>query len=156
MSESREVEVTTTITTSSYEKLRRSNFFFTINTNKSFPEGDSRREEAEELFVSALRTCLTKEEMRSYITFNREGHEFSPRFIKYININIVTEFGPSKGFLHVHGLIEVAHWSYIRFDFALLKEKIKQILGLENLYIQFRTFFDSKANILAYIEKTLK
>jgi len=138
------------------KRLRYTNLFFTINTNKSYNEMDERRQEVQKQFVNALRELLTPDTLGEYIIFNEKfkQHQYTPEFFRSVKIQIVPEFGPQRGFLHLHGVIQISHYSGIHFNFMLLKQRLIEKLGLENLYLQYKLFFDTKANILDYIHKT--
>lgn len=137
-------------------RLRRTNLFFTINTNKSYNDMDERRADAQKEFTTALRKLLSKEKVADYIVFTEKykHHSYIPEYFKHVKLHIVPEFGPERGFLHLHGVIEIAHRSSIRFNFQLLKERLCEELHLPNIYIQYRLFFDTKVNIMDYINKT--
>jgi tRNA nucleotidyltransferase (CCA-adding enzyme) len=137
-------------------KLRRTNLFFTINTNKSYNDMDERRDDAQKEFVKALEKWLDRKIIGEYIIFTDKfkHHSYTSEYFKQVKIDIVPEFGPERGFLHIHGVIAIAHRSSIRFNFQLLKERLCKELNLPNIYMQYRLFFDTKVNIEDYIHKT--
>ena len=145
------------ITKKPKRRLRHTNLFFTINTNQPYNTTDNElKGRASRKFTAVVRELLSGEKIKEYVKFVNKckEHFWDPQYVKEAEIHTKSEFGPEKSMLHLHGLISIRHYSCIRVDFELLKERLQEKLGLDGLHIRWQLFFDTKGKIEDYIEKT--
>lgn len=135
------------------KKLAHSNFFITINTNKSFQTQD----EAQPM-TSKLEQVLDKvlAKVADYIIIEEPGKEsIEPGMIKAINIDGVAEIGPRSFQPHAHVMIAISHYTKLKLDYKQLKEDVKTEMGIEeDIYFFSKLYRDAKANFLDYMKKT--
>jgi hypothetical protein len=133
--------------------LRHSNFFLTVNTNKYVQPMSEEAEEVVIHFIEGLKNIFTKDKIKLYVKFKKEGHTFTNQFIRDVKVEAVPEIGEVQNRLHVHILLAFSHRSCIHLDLEKIKNEFMKEFNLENIYINVRSFFDAKANFEDYMNK---
>ena len=130
------------------EKIKNSTFLLTINTNQSYKETDKHLENDIEVFDSLINNILNH--IDTYI--KPEG--FDSEKVKNADIDYSIERGGERGFIHCHILLNFSHTTRIQLDVNLIKNKIINELGLNNVYINNKLIKKyQNQNILSYINK---
>ena len=137
-------------------RLRHSNFYITLNTNKCFPD----RQDPDLLKMSkkltrALESALGESELPSYVQFRDSLHRWSKQWIKSVRSQSVVEVGGKKHCLHSHSLVCIAHYSNVYLKLPKLKARFKEELGLENLYLNTGVHTTTLRGILTKMSITI-
>ena len=133
------------------EKILKSNFLLTINTNQRYPENDKDLENDIEVFDATIQGILNN--VGDYIKLP-DGHKFDEHFIKDVDIDYTIERGNKNNQLHIHIMFKFKHKTKIQLNYEKIKEKITKDLGLPNVYLYNRLIRNSGSdNILDYINK---
>ena len=130
---------------------KNTNFLLTINTNCQYKENDSKLADDTEIFESSITDMLNN--IDSYVNLP-EGDQWDDEKIKQADIDYTIERGLKKGQLHIHILFKFKHFTKIQLNYSKIKDKIKDDLGLENVYMYNKLIRNSgNENVLDYINK---
>lgn len=133
-------------------KTKRSNWFFTLSTNKRYKDDDEAIENDEACLEEAILEVL--ENIGNFITVQVAEHSWSSQYIHDVTTDYVIERGPTTGALHAHILIKVEHTSNIKLDYGKIKQHVMNILGLDNLYCNAKLVKPTSDDwILSYLSK---
>ena len=134
------------------EVSKKTNFLLTINLNQAYKDpNDPNFQNDVEVFDSVINNVLNN--LDQYINLP-SGHIWNDDLIKDVNVDYVIEKGTLKHNLHTHILISVEHFTNIKLDYAKIKNKIKEELGLPNFYIHNRIIKNNgNVNVLEYLDK---
>ena len=133
-------------------KKHWSNFFITINTNKSFQDSTTPEfKKLDKKFREVFDTLTDEQNLRKIIVFKEAGKTFDD-ITDDITIDCMPERGPERGFLHLHALICIHHDSLIRLDYDFIKKHVNEGMGL-NCYFHCKAFSKADFNIQNYIKK---
>ena len=131
-------------------KPKQTNFLLTINLNQSYKEGDEHLKDDIEIFDHTIKDIL--DNVDKYIKLP-EG-DWNDDKIKDCDIDYTIERGKEKGFLHIHILFKIKHFTKIQLDYDKIKSKITNDLGLENIYMYNKLIRgNNNETILEYINK---
>jgi hypothetical protein len=131
-------------------KVLRSNFLLTINTNQQYKDDDKHLESDTKIFDEVINDILNH--IQEYINI-KEGDDFE-RDVHDADIDYVIERGTKKGQIHTHIMFKFKHNTRIQLNYDKIKERIKQRLGLNNVYMYNKLVRNSGSdNILDYISK---
>lgn len=138
------------------KRLKHSNFIITINTNKKV---GVHSKEAEEL---AERLEIIGEEVLKELNANGFGFKYldgqgswTPQWIKSVETEGTTEIGPKTGFLHLHMMVLLEHWTKVQVDTKELKEYFSEAWG-SPVYVNVEYFMEAdraREVLRAYIRK---
>ena len=132
------------------KKEHVSNFLLTINTNQSYNENDPNLQNDIEVFEESIKDVLGN--INNYLKF--KNGEWNDDDVKDVSIDYVIEVGGKKRMIHAHILLKFKHVINIQLDVNKIKDKIKNELGLKNIYIDNKLLKkDSTTNVLEYIKK---
>ena len=136
------------------DKVRTSAFFLTLNTNKSYKEGnDEHFYDDTEIFDGVMTHILNN--IDDFVLIP-EGH-WTDDYIKNTNVQYVIERGTTKGFLHMHSLIKVLHKTQVKLDLKKMREYVSKELGITGIHIHVRIVkSNNEDNIIQYLEKYQK
>ena len=130
---------------------KNTNFLLTINTNCQYKENDAKLADDTEIFETSISDILNN--IDSYVTLP-EGDQWDDDKIKQADIDYTIERGLKKGQLHIHILFKFKHFTKIQLNYSKIKDKIKNDLGLDNVYMYNKLIRNSgNENVLDYINK---
>jgi hypothetical protein len=130
---------------------KNTNFLLTINTNCQYKETDAKLANDTEIFETSITDILNN--IDSYVNLP-EGDQWDDDKIKQADIDYTIERGLKKGQLHIHILFKFKHFTKIQLNYGKIKDKIKDDLGLENVYMYNKLIRNSgNENVLDYINK---
>jgi hypothetical protein len=133
-------------------KTKRSNWFFTLSTNKRYKDDDEAIENDEACLEEAIVEVL--ENIGDFMTVQVADHSWSNKHIHDVTTDYVIERGPTTKALHAHILIKVEHTSNIKLEYGKIKQHIMDILGLDNLYCNAKLVKPTSDDyILSYLDK---
>jgi hypothetical protein len=132
-------------------KPKQTNFLLTINLNQSYKEGDEHLDNDIQIFDHTIKDIL--DNVDKYIKLP-DVNDWNDDKIKDVDIDYTIERGKEKGFLHIHILFKIKHFTKIQLDYDKIKFKITNDLGLENIYMYNKLIRgNNNDNILEYINK---
>lgn len=135
-------------------RLRHSNFYITLNTNKCFSDRKSPELlKMSEKLTQALESTLGESELPSYVQFRDPEHRWSKQWVKSVRSQSVIEVGGKKHCLHSHSLVCIAHYSNVHLKLPELKACFKNALDLENLYLNVQVYRSAHDNLERYLNK---
>jgi hypothetical protein len=130
---------------------KKTNFLLTINLNKSYKNDDPHFANDVQIFDELMNDILSN--IDQYINLPNTD-SWNDDLIKSVNVDYVIEKGLQKRNLHTHCLISIEHFTNIKLDYSKIKNKIKDELGLPNIYINNRLIKNNgNQNVLEYIDK---
>ena len=138
------------------DRLRHSNFFITINTNKPV------QDEEDPVFIAldtktyeAIMGVFAPDKILGYLTNTRKG--MAPDDFSNVEIEIsgAREIGEYQRRLHYHVLVATKHHCLLRFNTDKARVDLKQALGFP-VYVNVKGFSSASANIYDYIYKKIK
>jgi hypothetical protein len=130
---------------------KNTNFLLTINTNCQYKETDDKLANDTEIFETSITDILNN--IDSYVNLP-EGDQWDDDKIKQADIDYTIERGLKKGQIHIHILFKFKHFTKIQLNYGKIKDKIKDDLGLENVYMYNKLIRNSgNENVLDYINK---
>ena len=132
-------------------KPKHSNFLLTINTNQQYKDNDEHLDNDIEVFDNTINEILNH--IDEYVNLP-ENDKWDDNTIKDVQIDYTIERGGKKGQLHIHILLKFKHHSRIQLNYEKIKSKVKEDLGLNNIYMYNRLVRNSgNDNILDYLNK---
>ena len=132
-------------------KPKQTNFLLTINLNQSYKEADEHLKDDIKIFDDTIKDIL--DNVDKYIKLPN-ATDWNDEKIKECDIDYTIERGKEKGFLHIHILFKIKHFTNIQLDYDKIKSKITNDLGLENIYMYNKLIRgNNNDNILEYINK---
>ena len=133
------------------KKPLNSNFLLTINTNQQYKDNDNGLQNDIEIFEDTIKDILNN--IDNYVSLS-EGDKWDDDTIKDVDIDYTIERGTIKNQLHIHILFKFKHFTKIQLNYIKIKEKIKNDLGLNNIYLYNRLVRNNGSdNILNYLDK---
>ena len=133
------------------KKPLNSNFLLTINTNQQYKDNDNGLQNDIEIFEDTIKDILNN--IDNYVSL-AEGDKWDDDTIKDVDIDYTIERGTIKNQLHIHILFKFKHFTKIQLKYIKIKEKIKNDLGLNNIYLYNRLVRNNGSdNILNYLDK---
>ena len=133
------------------KKPLNSNFLLTINTNQQYKNDDKGLQNDIEIFEDTIKEVLSN--IDNYVTLP-EGDKWDDDTIKDVDIDYTIERGTIKNQLHIHILFKFKHFTKIQLNYQKIKDKIKNDLGLNNIYMYNKLVRNSgNDNILSYLDK---
>lgn len=114
------------------QKTKSSNFFLTINTNQQYGKDAENLQNDLDVFEDSVKEVLNN--IDQYITLPA-GVLFNEETIKDVDVEYVIEVGGKKHQIHTHIIIRIDHYTNVQLDYNSIKQKIKNDLGLDNLYV---------------------
>lgn len=135
------------------QKARYSCFLVTINTNQRYKADDKYKQSDTDFFENVIRADIL-EKLPNYIKVIEDGHSWSNNHIHDVTVDYVMEFGGKTNSLHAHILIKIKHNSKVQLNYQLMKEKVKESLGLKNIYFNNRLVRPTSDDwLMDYIDK---
>ena len=132
-------------------KPKQTNFLLTINTNQQYKDNDEHLKDDIEIFDASIKELLNN--IDQYINLP-ETDKWDDHFIKDFDIDYVLERGQKKGQLHIHILFKIKHFTKIQLNYDKIKNKIKDDLGLKNIYMQNKLIkMSNNDSIVDYLNK---
>ena len=132
-------------------KPKHSNFLLTINTNQQYKDDDEHLQDDIEIFDDSIKTILNNIDQCINLP---ETDKWNDDFIKDVDVDYVIERGSKKGQLHIHILFKFKHLSRIQLNYNKIKDKLKEDLGLNNVYMYNRLVRNSgNDNVMDYFNK---
>jgi hypothetical protein len=113
------------------ERVRVSNFFITMNTNKWFKPVDvSENVDIEPLYTAAEKLFVHDADIKQFVVFKDGLGAWDPRFIMSVSTQTKVELGQGKhgSRLHVHIGLKIRHKSFLELNIALIKERMNEEL----------------------------
>lgn len=109
---------------------KESNFFVTINLNKS-PQNRQQASQWQKAFAVTLQNLFLKRNtLESVLVFGPRDQQFAAdnysNDVDSVEANIGVEFGPQTLFLHAHILLSIRHRTQLQLDLNLIKQYIFQ------------------------------
>jgi hypothetical protein len=133
------------------EKLKYSHWFITLSTNQRYKEDDPNKESDSEIFEEVIQDIL--QNVPKYVKMP-EGETWSKEKIEEVDCDFTIEWGSTTNALHCHALVKIKHRSRLQLDYASIKEKVKEELGVSNVYMQTKLVKAGGDNfLLEYIDK---
>lgn len=114
------------------KKLKHSNFYLTMNTNKPMDISKESDVAIIHRFEESIHDIFSH--VPNYINIMGEGGYDNETF-KDINVQFCTELGPKTLLLHTHLVILVSHYTAIRLDYKKLRVLVCEANGLNNIYM---------------------
>lgn len=137
------------------DKIKHSQWLWTFNPNiPKFQDGDADLEEQEAILSDACEDLL--HDIGSYVKFTHEkgDHKWSSDIITNAECDHTVERGGKRGQLHAHMLIKISHRSKISLDYAAMKARLCEDLGIENAYTNAKLVRATGSDfLLAYLNK---
>lgn len=138
-------------------KLRYTNFFFTINTNKRFDKYSKEYQHYEPLFIDIINKILNEKTLKHFVIFLKDG-KWTSEYVNPGKIQIGVEIGDTSNCLHLHGLIKIGHRSNIRIDkdklYTLFKQEINKLFNdTKDIYFDSKYFYSNSDNLEGYVAK---
>ena len=116
-------------------RKQESNFFITLNTNRSCAAGGKLAEIGKESMKRALTDMAKETTMCSYIKFGPKNKEYeNDRFedvIKKIEWNAAVELGENLKRLHCHIWLTVHHYSQVQINMPMMQHVFKQTYNMK-------------------------
>jgi len=134
------------------KKDKHSNFFLTINTNQSYRNDDANIANDTEVLVEVIENILNN--ISSYVKLPA-GATFDDD-ITNADIDYVVEKGNKLNMLHCHIYLKFTHNTDVKLDFAAIKRKICDELGLPNIHLKNMMVRSNNENVLDYMSKYAK
>jgi len=134
--------------------LKHSNFFLTINTNQRFRIRDERDVQEVQEFANRFKDTLTHifDNIQQYLKVP-EDSEWNRKYFENINVESAVERSPDTDTVHAHILIKVDHRTKVQLDYDAIKNYILEQMGLPNIHLFNRVYFDTHATLEDYIFK---
>lgn len=137
--------------------LHYSNFFITVNTNRSFTSDEESKAMVKSLRKAIKALFSTKDDhqfLSKVIKFLVPGHVYDDRYIVSIKVKFTVEKGKKFGRIHAHIWVSVVHRSMIHLDREYIIRFLQDRLGLTSLYVNIRIIRkDPFAAVEKYLEK---
>ena len=139
-------------------KVRKSQFFITINTNKKFRDREVLAVAAKHLALTAQKVFGTKEYMEQVIHVLPKGDSFFEHIGK-IHTNSVIENSGSG--LHLHAQVICCHVTKLRLHFPVIRQLFLGFLqvgipDLINLYMNVKVVRNQTEAITNYLFKNIR
>lgn len=134
------------------QKDKHSNFFLTVNTNQSYRDDDNNIANDTNVFEGVINDMLNN--IQHYIKLPA-GSTFD-KDVKDVDIDYVVERGNKKNMLHCHIYLKFTHNTDVKLDYAAIKNKFREDLGLKNLHLENRMVRSNNENVLEYLNKYAK
>ena len=134
------------------KKPLSSNFLLTINTNQQYKNDDLENLQNDiEVFENTIKDILNN--IDQYVNLS-DNDKWDDDTIKDVDIDYTIERGTIKNALHIHLLLKFKHFTKIQLNYIKIKDKIKNDLGLLNVYMLNKLIKNSgNDNILDYLNK---
>ena len=135
-------------------RIRHSNYFILVNTNKRYQKG-KRAEAAANDMKAALAEVFNKSQIPNYIHINKKkapNDEFNPQLFKQIQVQGTVELGPTTQCIHAHVLLTISHYTCMKLDYEAIQDNLKKQLG-DEIYVEFQFVRDKMENFKKYISK---
>ena len=134
------------------KKPLSSNFLLTINTNQQYKNDDLENLKNDiEVFENTIKDILNN--IDQYVNL-ADNDKWDDDTIKNVDIDYTIERGTIKNALHIHILFKFKHFTKIQLNYIKIKDKIKNDLGLLNVYMLNKLIKNSgNDNILDYLNK---
>jgi hypothetical protein len=135
------------------KKLRHSNWFITVNTNKRMVDPDDPEMiDTISKLTKTLEKFMKSSTLGSMITFRWENTCWTKEFIKQVQpIQPSIEVGPVHGCIHAHFRLSIDHWCSIQLDLKRVPAFFKEHLG-KGTYVSIKRF-TSNQDVDDYIKK---
>lgn len=134
---------------------RHSNAFITINTNQRFSGYEDNFQEFCQKFEDAILHTF-RDNAGKLITIKKEEDIDKPDIIASLNLEYGIELAPNTGCVHAHLIFAVAHRTNMKLNIAEIRNQICEQMGLSNVFVNVRMFFNASWNIKDYIHKGAK
>lgn len=135
------------------KRLRHSNFYVTLNTNQRFQAGQEGLVEFVQRLRQVASEVFSRTSIGDYMQLKKEGHKFTKEFVKSVEIDRVVERGAKNDTIHLHCLVKVAHWSSVSLDYAKIRAKFINDLGLPGLYLKIKLYHNANDSLTNYLYK---
>jgi hypothetical protein len=130
---------------------KKTNFLLTMNLNQSYKPDDPNLQNDIEIFDGVIQDILNN--LDQYINLP-DGTQWNDDIIKDVKCDYVIERGLKFGFLHTHIMISIEHFTNVKLDYAKVKDKVKNELGLINFHLNNKIIKNNgNVNILEYLDK---
>jgi hypothetical protein len=116
-------------------KRRHSRYLITVNTNKR-PSTNAEYAKTLARALSDAANKFGKEGIRTCILFNYSTDCWSSQFIKKVEFKYSIEVGhhPKGGRVHLHGLLDIFHYSNVQIDCSAVNRFFTNILVNDDLF----------------------
>ena len=132
------------------KKPLNSNFLLTINTNQQYKDNDKGLKNDIQVFEDTIKDIL--ENIENYI--NLPENDKWDETVRDVDIDYTIERGTIKNQVHIHLLLKFKHFTKIQLNYIKIKDKIKNDLGLNNVYMYNKLVRNAgNENILNYLDK---
>lgn len=141
--------------------LRTSNYFITINTNKSkWNMSEEDYKEFKKLWKDILDEFFNRK-LPEFIELSNSNEEnelykkidLPDRFETDTDITYTTEIGPQRGLIHAHGVIKMSFRALrVRINYEKVNKWLKEQFGYLP-YFHAILFRDNLQNIMDYMQK---
>jgi hypothetical protein len=135
------------------KKLRHSNWFITVNTNKRMVDPDD--PEMMDIVLKlkqALEKFMQTSVLGGMLKFTWEGTGWTQQFVKKVHpINPSIEVGHVHGCIHAHFRLSIDHWCNIQLDLKKVPAFFKEELG-KGTWISIKRYTSDK-DVDEYIKK---
>lgn len=114
------------------DKIRHSNFYLTINSNKPIDMNDENDKLIVDRFENSLVEIFNKPE--NFIKIVSEGN-YTMDYFRKLDVQIATELGPNTRLLHTHIIILITHGTKVRLDYEKIRNLVCGLNDLDNIYM---------------------
>ena len=135
-------------------RIRHSNYFILVNSNKRYPKGKRAEAAANDMRI-ALAEVFGKDKIPSYIHINKKkapNDEYGPHLFKDIKVEGTVELGPTTHCIHAHILLTITHYTCMKLDYEAIEANLRKQLG-GSTYVEFQFVRDKLENFKKYINK---
>lgn len=113
-------------------KIKRTAYFYTLNTNCRYKDDDAHFNDDEAILEDVVLDILRNADQ--YIEITEEGRKWDRDTILDVDTEYTIEKGSKAGQLHCHILFRIKHTTKVKLNYAKIKQRVLDRLGLENVY----------------------
>jgi hypothetical protein len=128
--------------------VKKSTFHLTINTNQQYKKDDPNLNNDIDVFEDSIQSMLNN--INLYVKLP-DGDIFEEKVID-ADIDYAVEVGGKKGQIHTHILLRFKHNSKLLLDYAAIKKKFRDDLGID-VYMRNMLVNNGSDNVEDYLNK---
>ena len=136
------------------QRLKHSNFYITINTNKRFQEAQEGLRE----FVTRFKATLAGifDNIVNYIVINEQGVEWDTKYICGVNNEYTIERGGKNETIHCHALVRITHRTSVSLDYKKLRTKVQEDMDLPSIHLHIKLYRSAHDALQNYLHKDVE
>lgn len=142
--------------TTGKERLKHSNFYVTINTNKQFDAHEEGLRPFVNQFKQVVNEIFGGENIKNYMKIKEPEHDFSTDYFHSISSKAVIECGEKNRTIHCHAFVKVAHWYPVSLDYDKIHAKVVNAMGLGNIHMKMSLYCNAGDTLASYLYKDVE